>query len=254
MRDPHVETLHYELVPSERTSFSAPPLVAERSAFKLQLADGHLTVEMREHYASESEARDSVDPFLRAWEIQHALWAGSAEIHFKFERSKIIERDPPQPGAPQTIELSSIVHGRAIVGATLSVTRGSYPAPPTDFEVSPDVETLWQRWEGYVGGREPLQGMAFFCLTVLRMHGGQAGASKRFGISTKILRTLSYLASETGDAATARKATPNLRPISGEERAWLEAAVKALVRRVGEVAADPGAARPQLTMGDLPSL
>ena len=57
---------------------------------------------------------------------------------------------------------------------------------------------------------------------------------------------------ETGDEQTARKVTANLRPATAEERAWLEAAVKALTQRAGQVAAKGSASNlAQLTIGDL---
>ena len=103
-------------------------------------------------------------------------------------------------------------------------------------------------------GREPLQTMAYFCLTVLQMHGGRAGAAARFGISQGVLATVARLSTEAGDVATARKASPQLRALTAEEQGWLEAAVKAMIRRAGEVAAAPSAPRSQLTMSDLPAL
>ena len=48
--------------------------------------------------------------------------------------------------------------------------------------------------------------------------------------------------------------THNLQPLTGAEEAWLVAAIRALIRRAAEVAADPDAARPQLTVADLPPL
>jgi hypothetical protein len=97
--------------------------------------------------------------------------------------------------------------------------------------------------------------MAYFVLTVLEMHGGRRKAAARFGIGGRVLSKLGHLASETGDVKTARKAAATARPLTAEESRWLEAAVIAIVRRVGEVAAAGSAALlPQLTMADLPPL
>lgn len=259
MRDPHVESLHYKLVPDETTTFSprAAPVEASTPAFTARLADGALTIEMQEHHPSEAPARGAVEPFLRAWEIRHALSVGGhEEFAFEFDRSEIIDRDPPPPGAPRTFELSADVGTYVIVGAntTGSVERGSYPAAPADFTLDPDAATLWQRWQGYVAGREPLQPMAYFCLTVLEAHGGRAAASARYGISQRVLSTIGRLATETGDLTTARKATGGMTPATPNETQWLEAVVQRLVLRSGEVAADPSAAAATIDMGDLPSL
>ena len=211
---------------------------------------------MLAHHATEESARSVVEPYLQAWEIGHALRVGGEpEFHFEFVQADIIDRDPPPPGTGQVIEASAGIYGVTGVSAALSVERVSLPAPPSTFTMNADVETLWSRWRGYREGREPLQGMAYFVLTVLEMHGGRPGASARFGIGAGVLSTMGRLASETGDAATARKAGAAARPLTPQETAWLEAAVLAIIRRVGEVAATGSAASsPLLTMADLPTL
>lgn len=259
MRDPHVVLLIYTLVPEETTSFSAAaaPVEADAGRYSLRLADGTLTVTMHDHFPSEESAREAVERYLRAWEIRHALalGIGRMEFRFEFQRAELVDRDPPPPGEPQTIELKSLVHLRAIGSVTAHAQRAAYPAPPSDFALDPDVETLWTRWQGYVASREPLQTMAYFCLTVLQSTAGdRASAAARYVISGNVLDTLARLSTETGDAATARKMGRKLRPLTDAERTWLEAAVRAVVRRAGEVAADPTAAVPKLTMSDLPPL
>lgn len=96
--------------------------------------------------------------------------------------------------------------------------------------------------------------LAYFCLTVLELHGGRSGAAARFGISSRLLDTLGRLATETGDESTARKALADLRLPTPAETQWLEAAVQTLIRRVGEVAASPNASATQITLADLPQL
>jgi hypothetical protein len=72
------------------------------------------------------------------------------------------------------------------------------------------------------------------------------------GVSTKVLGTIGRLASEAGDATTARKAAAVSQSLSGPENVWLVAAVKMLIRRSGEVTADPAQAGMVITMADLP--
>ena len=59
MRDPHVASLIYSLVPESMTSFSveATPVEAETEGFAVVLADGTLTVTMRDHRSSQPAAR-----------------------------------------------------------------------------------------------------------------------------------------------------------------------------------------------------
>lgn len=239
-------------MPGERVSFAdgAAPVERDGQGFSVRLAGGVLTAKMHDHFATEEDARRAVEAYLRAWQALAALEAGQVEFEFRFDRSEIIDRDP-QPG---TVHLPILLSGTSVFDVTLHAIRGRYPDPPDGFALDPDTETLFTRWQGYIEGREPLESMAYACLTILEMHGGRPGASSRFGVSQPVLRKLAHLASETGDLATARKITPGLRPRTDAEQAWLEAAVKVLVRRAGEVAAAPGASLPQITMADLPTL
>lgn len=231
---------------------SAAPVERDTSGFSVRL-DGHkLTATMRDHFASEDDARVVVEAYLRAWAAQSALAANRVEFEFQFDRSEIIDRDPE----PNVIHAPFIASQTTVFGDSITAltTRARYPDPPDGFAIDPDTDTLFTRWRGYIEGREPLESMAYFCLTVLRIHDGSQGAAKRFNIAETVLRKLSHLSSETGDLATARKITASLRPRTDAEEAWLHAAVKVIVRRAGEVAAAPGAPLPQITMADLPTL
>lgn len=252
MNDPHVEALHYTLVPGENVSFAddALPVEREASGFSVRLAGHKLTATMRHHFASEDEARAAVETYLRAWAAERALTAGRVEFEFQFERSDVIDRDP-QTGI---VDVGLIMSGTSVFEPTLHVIRGRYPDPPDDFALDPDTDTLFTRWRGYIEGREPLESMAYACLTILEIHGGRPGAAKRFGIAQPVLRKLARLSSETGDRTTARKITASLRPRTADEEAWLQVAVKVIVRRAGEVAAEPGRPLTQITMADLPPL
>jgi hypothetical protein len=129
-----------------------------------------------------------VEPRLRAWELAHALKQGHPEFRFDFEDAETIDRDPPpprEPGSPQVVEIGLASEINVAGSLGVKVTRAAYPEPPTDFAVDPDVETLSQRWQGYLAEREPLQAMAYFCLTLFELRGGGrrgAGRGLRTGI------------------------------------------------------------------------
>lgn len=163
MRDPHVESLRYRLDTSETTTYENPPAVeVSRDEFECRLNDGVLTCRMREHYPTVEEARRVVDGFLRSWEIKAALELGRGEMRFQFEDSHMVDRDPPPPGSSQVIQVSAASVGVSTVLGRVHVTRNKYPGAPTTFAATPDVETLWQRYENYLDGKEPLLSMAYF--------------------------------------------------------------------------------------------
>jgi hypothetical protein len=123
--------------------------------------------------------------------------------------------------------------------------------------ISPDVETLWYRYEGYVQGRELLLGMAFACLTFLEAQvRGRANVAKTYAIDVAILSKLGDFTTNLGDERTARKfhGRSARRPSAPQEAAWIDAAIRMIIRRVGEYAADPTASLPELSMSDLPPL
>src|SRR5437763_1533152 len=75
-------------------------------------------------------------------------------------------------------------------------------------------------------------------------------ATKTFGIDEGVLQKLARLASTRGDHSDARKMHPSAQPLTGDERAWIEATIKHLVLRLCDP--PPNYKRPTLTMADLP--
>lgn len=242
MKDPHVVSLTYKASPSESISFEkAPPLDGTIENLRFRLDGETLRIEPTIHFPSIDEARYYVDPLLHSWEIDIALRFGKPELSFVYDTAKVIDRQPHHPGLRQAVlnvQLGELVLAGSAV--TLRVSRGSYPHPPTVFRVNPDVETLWRRYQGYRKGREPLPSMAYFCLTLIEsLAGGRDGAASAFKISKRVLAKIGQLTSERGDASTARKyrAITAGAALTGAESAWLEEAIKILIRRVGEARA-----------------
>lgn len=256
MNDPHVKSLRYSVHTPDRVSFQgAPPLSVEIDGFRLLLEDDILIVEPDCHFASEQEARAVLDDILASWEIDVAMNYGEREIKFVFESSEIIDREPPPPGSPLVVQVKAAIVVTSAVGATVSVTRGKFPPPPKLFRITPDTETLWHRFERYKNGHEPLPAMAYFCITVLEgIFGDRMEAARSCNISKTVLKTLAKLSTEKGDTVSARKYPRKSSPVphSAAEIAWMEAALKAIVRRLGEI--NQMTTLPQISMKDLPRL
>jgi hypothetical protein len=135
------------------------------------------------------------------------------------------------------------------------VTRESYPASPIDFSADPDVVSTWVRFEGFKNGHEPLPSMAYFCFTLLKhKYGGQEEASKALAVHRDILRKIGDLSSNRGDPSNARKVTSQkFTPFTSAEAEWLDAAIRALIRRSGQVASG-NSPQQLLTMRQLPQI
>ena len=257
MKDPHVDWMSYRIESNPTLRLENPPAVEKDTPeFQLLLRDGIATFRFKQHYASVEEAQRGIASFLRAWEIDFGLTTRPGEMRFVYEDAEISDREPPQPGVQQLIgKRGGVVLVRGGRGGTITVSRPSYPEPPTTFHVDPTVEKLWQRYEGYVAGHEPLSSMAYFCLTVLESSAqetGRRGAAKQYAIQLGVLNKLGELAADRGDPMTARKMNSALVPHTPKELDWIVAVVKAIIRRVAEVAG--GASLTPINMADLPSL
>lgn len=254
MSDPHVVYLMYHNITSDYVVYRNPPPVSwSTPIFNGELSDGLLTCKMKEHFASVHEARDAVEPYLRAWEIQAALRGGIHDLQFEYDKAEIIDRDP----TPGIVELSGNSLLSLTSSATLAVLRNKYPSPPSNFQIKPDIESIWLRYRRYrEGSGEPLQSMAYFCLTVAELDagGGRGRVCAKYQIDKLVRSKLGDLTSDAGDSTEARKrsAKSTGQPLTGAEKAWIEAVLKELMLRMGEY--DPSQPKLLLTMNDLPSL
>ena len=257
MQDPHVAAVYYRISSAEGLPFGNPPPVALSNHLGVfEVTEGRLMVRPADHYASGTEARTVLDPFLRAWEVDADLSRGIGSIRFEFDSVRKIDRNPPAKSG-SSVSIAAETGGLTVTGiaATILITQDTYPPPPRDFRTTPEVEVAYGRWKAFRERREPLQSMAYAVLTLVEsVAGGHRQAASTFQVDIRVLDTIGRLSSTKGDAVTARKFKQGLQvdPLSGGESNWLEAAVRQLVRRVGEHAA--GAQLSRITMDDLPAL
>lgn len=255
MKDKQVIELYYRLESIETIDFKSPlPIKGETTPFCYSLDNGKLTIKLKQHCSSVEDAHHIVGDFLRSWEIDDAIRNGRKRIKFVFDDVKIID-----PNNPNTKIIYS--HGGITVGGGSGKVKSVYPCypnPPNLFKISPDVITLWQRYERYLENHEPLQSMAYSCLTFLESHAGaKKGQNKRkkaeeiYKIDYAILDKLGDLTAK-GDEKTIRKFQQINRPLNAIEIGWIEATVKTIIRRIGEMNSD--AFLPIITMNDLPKL
>lgn len=258
MRDPHVEEVYYEIGTSDGISFSNPPPVAITNHLgRFELNNGKLTIYPADHFADGAQARAVLGPFLRAWEVESDLSRNIGSIRFKYTGVRKVDRNPPP--TPESGAGHLLVHledALAMSDAVLfEVTQSTYPDPPSNFRTTPEVEMAYHRWLAFRQGREPLPSMAYAVLTLLEsMAGNRRKVALTFQIDYIVLHTIGRLSSTKGDSDSTRKFAQGaqVQPLTGSESAWLEAAIRRVVRRMGEHAA--GVQLTQLGMNDLPQI
>jgi hypothetical protein len=244
-----VESLTYQLETDDTVSFDADPVEYEANAFSLRLEEDELTVNLHDCFSSVEEAREYVDPFLEAWEVKYGTQFRQREISFSYEDAEIALEE-----AEDVIRVEGLEHEVELSGEiSLHVERGKYPDPPDKFRLSPDARTLWNRYENYEEGREPLFSMGYACLELLEGRaGGRKEAATRYGIKYGVLDELGRLTSTRGSPGVARKPSDSQGEATPEERKWIEEAIRKIVHQVG--VSDAGHNPEMLTKGDLPPL
>ena len=252
MNNPHINKIFYSLVTNDKLSFkNCPALIIEEETHKFILENDILTCELITHFPDIDSARELIEPFLRAWELDAALKNGSEYFNFVFKKAEIINSAP----SPNNASIEIILQCPPLPNTRVSfhLTNPIFPNPPLGFSTNPDVETLWFRYKMYQEGKEPLLSMAYFCYSYLTyLSGNQKEASSTYFIKLDVLKKLSELTSTRGDKKTARKIkNHDFQPLTGQEQKWIEECVKKIIRRLGE---NITSSTSMITMADLPHI
>lgn len=254
MNDPHVVALLYRVEHGKTVDYSeAEPLVCDELGFRLEVKDDRARFELKEHYATEEEARNAIDNFIRNWESDAGLKRGPDTFRLEFEKGEIIDRNP---ATGNTSLRSTASLGGLKASGTLSIFVPNYPTPPSGVNFNdPDVQTILQRYMGYRKGNEPLASMAYFCLTLLQDMAvpkkGRKAAADKFQISKAVLDKIAELSSKKGGKG-ARKAVGVDKNFTTQERTFLEQVIERIIQRTAEEAYSPGSNLEKITMSDLP--
>jgi len=251
MNDPIVKSLDYQLKTDESLTFDAPPLSFSTDDFKLTLQNESVNIKLLREFTSLENARKFIEEYFDAWIVKTELEYGFNSFSFKFLDAELIDRNPSKPNEPQVISVGFSSNVTVSGKVQFRLTRKSYPEPPLNFELSPDVRTLWERYKNYKNNRESIFGMAYFCYTVATQNGTLQSVSKRFNMSKSILRNIRELSSTKGDQESARKFSA-IKPTTKEEITWLEHAVRALIKQMAFY--NSGKVPEELTMNNLPRL
>ena len=241
MVDPQVVALTYRIEHGRSVAYDdPPPLIREESQFRLQVKGERARFKLKEHFATERDARDAVAEYIDSWQMSADLQGGPDSLRLFFQDSEIVDRQP-RPGVVRL--RTSIRSGIPRVSARLQVVRSKYPEPPKDRNFQhPDVKTMHMRYIGYRRGKEPLASMAYFCLTVLEHT--VVGSNRRrkvageWRIEETVLGRISKLSSTRG-GSTARKADGVERPLTCEESRFLDEATKSIILHVAKMACSP---------------
>lgn len=252
MAEYHVTALHYRFVSeTDLDSFaSAAPWSGSLGTFSCALSDGVLTAIPAVEFRDRDAAKRALEPHLRAWEQGAFLSPSAYRIRFEYDRSDVEEVDP-QPGS-MTIFVETIGVTATAFAPTIRRGNAEYPSVDPLFVRSPLTDLLIERLRRTRDGGETWPAFAYFVLTRIEAEfGGEKGAIAALAVSRNVLEGIGTICAK-GDPDIGRKAGRTPETITSSERAWLEAVVARLIRRVGEHAG--GRPLQQITMADFPPL
>lgn len=266
MNDPHVESVHYQIMHEDSVNYDRAELLEfETAEFRLQVEDDRLTIWPKGHFADEDSTRATIEPFIRRWEFESTVKSGAEQFRLKFDYANVIDRNPTL--GVVNVRARPVTWNINVSTPSVVVGRGHYPTPPSGSlmdPANPDAQSMLQRLEGHRQDKEPLGQMAYFCVTTLEKAASFATgnveasaslqrilAAKHYGISKNLIAKVAQLSTKKG-GLEARKAQGTALEYTSEERAFLLQAVQAFILRVAERAASPNANLPKITKSDLP--
>jgi len=206
-------------------------------------------------------ARKIVNGYIKTWEFFAGLDLGPGAFALRFKSAEHCN-DEGQPKVHYRTTYESVhIH----VNAQATLQKSEYPRFPSEEQLrmntsDPDVQSMYQRYITFRRGREPLAGMAYFCLTTIermarkrheereRQAGRQIGknlderklAAEEFGISKGKLRKVRCLSSVRGGQEP-RKAIGVGEEFTAEDREFLETAVIEIIEKAAAAVASGGA-------------
>ena len=267
MNDPHVAALYYWVDHDDSVDYeNAVPLEYADDEVEVHLEKRQLTLRPKRHHATAQEAREALEGFIRDWEFNSTVEAGSKQFALLYMDADIIDRSPTPP-PPGTVDVSLSARARAglpKVSARLRVGKANFPSPPGRVKMDsgdPTALAMLSRLDRYHEGRETLAAMSYFCLTVMGEKASAATGNTDtrkavrdyYRISVPVQRKASSLSSERG-GNDARKAEGLQQEFTNEEKKFLLTAVQTFTKRVTEKSANPAGELSLITMADLPEL
>ena len=253
MNDPQVVALIYHIEHGDSVNYKdAKSFFHDEPEFQVKIKNKEVCFEFKRDYDTEAEARESIDEYIRVWELDAGLRHGPDFFKLKFDRAKIEDRNP----TPGVIEVAgTITSGPVIMSATLTIAPPEYPSPPSGLSIDTDVQMMYDRYMNYRRNRESLVSMAYFCLTILEYRSKtRRAAAQYYKIGSRVLNKIGEISSKKGGRLEARKRDGVKYDLTAQEHRFLEEAVKKMIYRAAEKANDPAKSLSQITLSDLPPL
>jgi hypothetical protein len=199
--------------------------------FDCRVERTHLEARPVVDFEDEEAARAALDPLLADWsaviELDHHL-----PLRFRFVGARVRKSREDEDESPVLYRVSrelGIAYELAEVDAKLHVLP-----PPSPFADSSDLRVIRERLREYRLGRERLLALGYYAYTAFtRRYGGHKNAPTAMDVDPTIFAALNDLTSNRSSLQHERKSLHGKPQLTEKERAWVEAAIVALVKQAG---------------------
>ena len=144
MNDPQVVALIYRVEHTNSVSYenAAPLRYCDSPEFDLTVEDNTARFELKKLYATEYEALEAVDPFVKHWEFESTLQWGPSNLSLRYTNAEIIDQNP-SPSEPGTGNAGvSVILSSITAKAGVLLLNPYYPLHRQAVRSTP-MMTLW---------------------------------------------------------------------------------------------------------------
>jgi hypothetical protein len=228
-----LKLLSYEIVWASANFRVTPPVTSQTLGdFDCEIEGNILTARPQDAtYPTEAAGRASLEPHLRAWELQLELEYGY-RVEFRTKGSSAEE--PKEDGRREITAGINENVGCALDSVSAIVTQ-KLPPPTVPYKPGPLTIKYRGRLRDVLAGRDKVPGAAYAILDDLEAeYSAKGGVCCALMVSDSLRKEINKVAGRRHPTAW-RKTVPNAPQMTDADMSWLTRAMTRLVRRVAEV-------------------
>lgn len=201
------------------------------------------------YITTENDAKAFLQPFIESWEMKENCKRGLDQWKLTFSKSKFIYPLSTNDNNCIVFLSGMMIEAKSTLTARISVDHNKYPELPYNFHTSDIMIAIYNLYKTYNENYWTLNdhriffiiSLSYFALTLIEERYGCDGrgsqkrkfAAKSLNIDINVLNKIGTLTGIYG-GVNARKALGFKKPLTEQDRIFLETWIKQILIRIGE--------------------